>query len=373
MIAFDRFWGAIVNPTDRDQLLGEINRALSPYESNWDGRNWGNQSPSRQGRILAAFALLDSQVARDLTKAFVNLNWGDLPPTSWAIRVNLEDSLQMNPPALRLVRQSLGVAEIQEQGADSETTFLTRSLLYDPSLNSTTKQLTDAFVEPKKATPESDAPASTDQARKALAPISAIINGQNFRLVSPDTVNPLTRSRAFQERYDAASPSPLLTPDRVSDAGAFKAPSLRNVELTGPYMHNGSLLTLETVIDFYAEGGDYSRRIKANESDFLPGDLHPEMAPFLLSSEQKQDLIAFLRSLTDERVRHERAPFDHPSLPLPIGIKRESSGRPAQIQTNGLVEYDKVTIEAVGKNGRQVGKIRSLEERLQRLSVEEDQ
>src|SRR2546422_8026734 len=41
--------------------------------------------------------------------------------------------------------------------------------------------------------------------------------------------------------------------------GAFKAPGLRNVELTGPYMHNGGMATLEQVVDFYSRGGDFAK------------------------------------------------------------------------------------------------------------------
>ncbi len=46
-------------------------------------------------------------------------------------------------------------------------------------------------------------------------------------------------------------------PNRVMRDGAFKAPPLRNVEMTGPYFHTGSFLTLRQVVDFYFEGGDF--------------------------------------------------------------------------------------------------------------------
>ena len=84
---------------------------------------------------------------------------------------------------------------------------------------------------------------------------------------------------------------------------AFKAPQLRNVELTGPYMHNGGMLTLRQVIDFYARGGDFNNP-----------DLDSNIRPFHLTEKDKTDMVAFLMALTDERVKFERAPFDHPSL-----------------------------------------------------------
>jgi cytochrome c peroxidase len=92
--------------------------------------------------------------------------------------------------------------------------------------------------------------------------------------------------------------------DIGSGNGNFKSIGLRNVELTGPYFHNGGQATLEQVIDFYARGGDFAN-----------GDIRP----FNMSGTQKAALAAFLRALTDERVRHERAPFDHPELCVPNG------------------------------------------------------
>lgn len=119
--------------------------------------------------------------------------------------------------------------------------------------------------------------------------------------------------------------------------GAFKVPSLRNIELTGPYMHNGSLLTLEQVVDFYFRGGNFN-----NAHHFAT-----LVFPQAISAAEKNDLVAFLKSLTDERVRWERAPFDHPQLSVPHGHKNNPDPQhPEQAQDAFL------TIPAVGKNGR---------------------
>lgn len=72
------------------------------------------------------------------------------------------------------------------------------------------------------------------------------------------------------------------------DIGAFKTPTLRNVELTAPYMHDGSEATLLDVIEFYNRGG--------NENPNLSG----EMRPLNLTDQEKQDLVEFLKSLTGE-------------------------------------------------------------------------
>ena len=96
---------------------------------------------------------------------------------------------------------------------------------------------------------------------------------------------------------------------RVAVDGAMKVPTLRNVELNGPYFHNGGHATLEQVVDFYNRGGDFSNGLNKD----------PDIRPLGLSSGQRSDLVAFLKSLTDDRVRCKRAPFDHPELQLPNG------------------------------------------------------
>jgi cytochrome c peroxidase len=75
----------------------------------------------------------------------------------------------------------------------------------------------------------------------------------------------------------------------------FKAPTLRNIAVTGPYMHDGSMATLDAVIDHYAAGG----RFHDNPAkDVLIGG-------FTLSAEERHDLIEFLKSLTDQEVLHD--------------------------------------------------------------------
>jgi cytochrome c peroxidase len=81
---------------------------------------------------------------------------------------------------------------------------------------------------------------------------------------------------------------------RAEDMGKFRAPSLRNVALTAPYMHDGSLATLGDVIDHYAAGGRFA---DPNKSRILHG--------FTVTAEEKRDLIEFLKSLTDEEMVHD--------------------------------------------------------------------
>jgi cytochrome c peroxidase len=88
---------------------------------------------------------------------------------------------------------------------------------------------------------------------------------------------------------------------RPEDMGRFRAPSLRNVAVTAPYMHDGSIRTLDEVLDHYAAGGRTIAegpnkgvgRDNPLKSSFVPG--------FEMTAEERADLIAFLRSLTDEK------------------------------------------------------------------------
>ena len=91
----------------------------------------------------------------------------------------------------------------------------------------------------------------------------------------------------------------------TNNIGEFRTPSLRNVALRGPYMHNGHFATLEEVVEFYNRGGDFD----------APNINHNLIRPLNLSVQQKADLVAFLRNpLTDPRVLAGSAPFDRPTL-----------------------------------------------------------
>lgn len=90
-----------------------------------------------------------------------------------------------------------------------------------------------------------------------------------------------------------------------NDRSAFKTPNLRNIELRGPFMHNGGLRTIEDVVEFYDRGGDFD----------APNVPHGVIHPLGLTPAEKANLVAFLkRPLTDPRVRDELPPFDRPHL-----------------------------------------------------------
>jgi cytochrome c peroxidase len=97
--------------------------------------------------------------------------------------------------------------------------------------------------------------------------------------------------------YPTADIGLMAVTHRTTDMGKFRVPTLRNIALTAPYMHDGSMATLAEVIDHYAQGG---RQLPAGPSarNHL---VDRRIRPFHLTAQEKDDLIAFLQSLTDGR------------------------------------------------------------------------
>jgi cytochrome c peroxidase len=200
---------------------------------------------------------------------------------------------------------------------------------------------------------------------------------------------------------------PVVRDERDAVDGAFKTSTLRNVELTGPYFHNGGQATLEQVVQFYNRGGDrkdlfpkkdnggarfttdqYNNSVVAadsatgliDDSGFNPSpggsgqasNIAPDMAgtkellntitgeppqeALGLTSSEVDDLVAFMKALTDERVRLEKVPFDHPSLTIPNGHVGDEN----KVKANPAVEQT-LTLPAVGAAGRPAKKLPPLQ------------
>ncbi|RJP72684.1 MAG: T9SS C-terminal target domain-containing protein, partial [Ignavibacteriales bacterium] len=136
-------------------------------------------------------------------------------------------------------------------------------------------------------------------------------------------------------------PGPIQNGERVAVNGAFKVPSLRNIELTAPYFHNGGKATLKELMVAY-NAGNLFRVENIN-------DMPPDILPLNLASSEEDAIVAFLLTLTDERVRNQSAPFDHPQLFIPNGhpgdqfsVTNDGSGK----ATDNLIE-----LVAVGNSG----------------------
>jgi hypothetical protein len=161
--------------------------------------------------------------------------------------------------------------------------------------------------------------------------------------------HPLSESRLaqqglFQSLLNATPNIPVAANERITADGAFKTPGLRNIELTAPYFHNGGELTLRDVVDFYNRGGDFAE----NNID----NLDIGIRNLNLSEEQKTSLVAFMQSLTDERVRFERAPFDHPQLFITNGHPGDQNA--VTIDGTGQATTTVLELPAVGRNGTTV-------------------
>lgn len=114
----------------------------------------------------------------------------------------------------------------------------------------------------------------------------------------------------------------------AADRGAFKVPTLRNIALSAPYMHDGSLPTLEAVVDMYATG----KGLRASADARPVGTLSRFIRPFELSTAERTDLVNFLYALTDESST-PAVPQNVPSG-LPVTDAPANSGRAAAAAAN---------------------------------------
>jgi cytochrome c peroxidase len=139
---------------------------------------------------------------------------------------------------------------------------------------------------------------------------------------------------------------------RILVHGAQKTPTLRNVELTGPYFRDGSMATLRQTVDFYVRGGNFGLDQVRDRAITYTGGL-----PALMGNEDgKNALVAFLLTLTDDRVRNEAAPFDHPQLFVANGLAGDENSvqrpRPSYVRL-GFNKFEGVIeAPAVGAQGR---------------------
>ena len=97
--------------------------------------------------------------------------------------------------------------------------------------------------------------------------------------------------RELARRERASELGRFLVTGNVLDIGAFRTPSLRNVELTAPYFHDGSVDTLAEVVRFYVKGG-----IANPTRDW-------QLEPVALDESEQRDLVEFLKSLTSDDAR----------------------------------------------------------------------
>lgn len=172
-------------------------------------------------------------------------------------------------------------------------------------------------------------------------PLSFTRQYTDGRFVDPFQVSSCTFEVPFDASNCAAGSANLIA-ERSAVDGAFKTPILRNVELTGPFFHDGSSATLEQVVKHYNRGGNVPNP-----------ELDPDIAPLGLSATEEADLVAFLKTLTDDRVRYERAPFDHPQLFIPNGhAGNQVWTQSGEFGQTNMARSEWLEVPAVGSGGR---------------------
>ena len=223
---------------------------------------------------------------------------------------------------------------------------------FDPSIDPTGGGLFEETAQDQQINPGFEEEPADPKLPAYLAPWASNINvgdevqqdelfiGLNTLCEEPilegfvDTFGPFNPAGTVGENFNSASQPQMATwpvVNRVNRMGSFKAPTLRNVELTGPYFHNGGNLTLRQQLDFYLRGGNFPITNSAhrdflimnlNIEDEALGGVDPVTGQPAFTEAQKEhakaSLIDFLLELTDERVRFARAPFDHPELFVPL-------------------------------------------------------
>jgi cytochrome c peroxidase len=193
----------------------------------------------------------------------------------------IQDSLEMDLPIDEAVGRLMTDAFYRDAFADAFPDGIT------------TTNVARALASYVRTIRSGDAPIDRDRAGDTTAPSAQARRGQILFLgkanCSACHVGPTFSDEQFHNTGVAAGTSDagrLLVTGREEDRGRFKTPTLREVARTAPYMHDGSLATLDDVVAFYDRGG------RANLG------LDREIKPLGLSVGEKADLVSFLRALS---------------------------------------------------------------------------
>lgn len=158
-----------------------------------------------------------------------------------------------------------------------------------------------------------------------------------------DAFGPLSHSkRLFPDGPPASFDNAAVTKGFGLE-GAFKVPSLRNVALTAPYFHNGDTHSLHEAVLFYSRGGNVAPITQRDGTPIEP------LGIANMTADEVDAVVAWLESLTDERVRIASAPFDHPQLFVPNG--HEGNHYRVDRAGQGFAKDDMVEIPMTGAAG----------------------
>lgn len=211
----------------------------------------------------------------------------------WA---NVEKKLQKHPEYPALFRKAFGIERKTELTkelvvkalAQFERTLISANSRFDRIL-----QLNDGFLEDEEERGRRlffFEPGDIMHPGCSHCHFNPFYTDNNYQNNGLDSV---TNLEAFKDLGRG-----MVTKNRF-DNGKFRVPTLRNIELTAPYMHDGRFKTLEEVLENYSKGGHKVENESAN------------IAPFPLTEQNKRDLISFLKTLTDTSFVHNPA-FSNP-------------------------------------------------------------
>ena len=279
---------------------------------------WGIAIQMYEATLVANDSPFDQAFDAGNPLTFVSPKWGDLEKAGWKAFqgagrcIGCHGGPELTNASVRNVRLIDLKTEIMTMGDLGVAT-------YDVgSYNIAVRRCLD-----QKAGP---APCDDGGIGVTIGPLNLPLSFARFgqMLASHDPANPSDPVTIVCKNQPEACNVPILGPTaRVAVDGSFKAPGLRNVELTAPYMHNGGELSLRDVVDFYDRGGNFPEyNIQNLDADIGNINRDPGTGELVdlelgLSAAEKDALVAFMAALTDERVRAQRAPFDHPQLFVP--------------------------------------------------------
>lgn len=287
-------FGLLPQVTPR-RTVSSINAGYSP-ELFWDGRAAeAFVDPVTLATVLPFGAALESQAVgppvNEVEMGHVGRDW-----LATVNRLESADPLALAtsiPTPLRVWINGRSYADLFEEAFGSPGVSAARAAMAIASYERTqfTNQTPfDQFLATNTGLTPQEA-----SGRAIFAGVGRCDNCHQFAIMSDHTFH-YTGVRPKSEDVGRSEVTGL-----VADEGKMRTPSLRNVGLRAPYMHNGRLMNLTEVVEFYDRGGD-----------FTPNELGP---PLGLTPQQKADLVAFLgRPLTDSRLAAEQPPFDRPRL-----------------------------------------------------------
>lgn len=280
------------------RTISMINAAYAP-ELFWDGRAPGEfVDPVTMQTVLANGAALESQVVQppvsDVEMANVGRVWQDVVD-----RVGASDPLALSPQRPSALDSYLGgrsYAQLFDEAFGSPGITAPRIAMAIASYERTL--FTNQSPFDQYLATNTGLTAQELDGRAVFNGIGGCNNCHQLAIMTDHSF------RYTGVRPVGDDPGRMAVTSDPMDEGRMRVPSLRDLELRAPYMHNGRFDTIQEVIDFYDRGGDFNAPNK-----------DPLIHPLGLTPQQKSDLLAFLgRPLTDPRLAAEMPPFDRPTL-----------------------------------------------------------